>query len=73
MSRFARYGDFSYGLYLYAFPIQQLLVLYYGRRLTIPALFGSALVLTLCVAIVSWYAVERPCLRLKPGGRKATG
>jgi len=73
LSRFARYGDFSYGLYLYAFPIQQLLVLYYGRRLTIPALFGSALVLTLCVAIVSWYAVERPCLRLKPGGRKATG
>ncbi len=65
LQRFARYGDFSYGLYLYAFPIQQLLVLYYGRRLTIPALFGAALLLTLCVAALSWYAVERPCLRLK--------
>ena len=53
LSRFARYGDFSYGLYLYAFPIQQLLVLHYGRRLTIPALFAMALLLTLCVAIVS--------------------
>ena len=53
MSGFARYGDFSYGLYLYAFPIQQLLVLYYGRRLTIPDLFGAALLLTLCVAVLS--------------------
>jgi len=58
---------------LYAFPIQQLLVLYYGRRLTIPALFGAALLLTLCVAVLSWYAVERPCLRLKAGKQETTG
>lgn len=71
LHRFARFGDFSYGLYLYAFPIQQLLVLYYGRHLTILTLFGAAFLLTLCVAIVSWYAVERPCLRLKRGSSRA--
>ena len=65
LQHFARYGDFSYGLYLYAFPIQQLLVLYYGRHLTILTLFGAAFFLTLCVAVLSWYMVERPCLRLK--------
>ena len=26
LSKAAKYGDFSYGVYLYAFPIQQLLV-----------------------------------------------
>ena len=62
---FARPGDFSYGLYLYAFPIQQLLVLYFARRLTILTLFCAAFCLALCLAVLSWYAVERPCLRLK--------
>ncbi len=65
LQHFARWGDFSYGLYLYAFPIQQLLVLYLGRRLTIPTLFLSAFLLALGVAALSWYGVERPCLRLK--------
>ena len=26
LSRFGRYGDFSYGIYLFAFPVQQILV-----------------------------------------------
>ena len=71
LSRFARYGDFSYGLYLYAFPIQQLLVLYFGNRLTILTLFCAAFLLTFCVAVLSWYGVERPCLRLKCGSSRA--
>ena len=28
---FGRFGDFSYGTYLYAFPIQQLIMLWFGR------------------------------------------
>lgn len=71
LQRFARYGDFSYGLYLYAFPLQQLLVLYYGRRLTILTLFCAAFLLALCLAVLSWYGVERPCLRLKRRSSRA--
>jgi len=71
MQHFARSGDFSYGLYLYAFPIQQLLVLYGGRRLTIPALFGLAFLPALGVAVLSWRLVEKPCLRLKRGSSRA--
>lgn len=65
LQRFARYGDFSYGLYLYAFPVQQLLILYSGGRLTIFALFCSAFAVSLGLAILSWHFIERPSLRWK--------
>ena len=63
LQRFARYGDFSYGLYLYAFPIQQLLILH-GTS-TPYALLAAAFPLTLACAALSWHLVERPCLALK--------
>ncbi len=71
LQHFARYGDFSYGLYLYAFPIQQLLVLYLGRHLTILTLFLCAFLITLCLAVMSWYLVEKPCLRRKHHSSRA--
>jgi peptidoglycan/LPS O-acetylase OafA/YrhL len=60
---FARPGDFSYGLYLYAFPVQQLLAHRSGLALSPVGLFALALPATLALAVVSWYAVERPFLR----------
>ena len=63
LHQFARYGDFSYGVYLYAYPVQQMLVRAYGERLTPPKLFAAALPLTLGLAIVSWFVVERPWLK----------
>ena len=62
---FSRKGDFSYGIYLYAFPIQQLLLLYIAPRMAPPLLFLMAYPLTLGAAILSWYGVEQPFLRLK--------
>ena len=56
-----RFGDLSYGSYLYAFPIQQL-VLDHTHRFTITI----ATVVTLMAAVLSWHLVERPALRLKP-------
>lgn len=58
-----RIGDYSYGFYLYAFPVQQLLVA------NIPGMgFYSMLlwasVITLGFAMLSWYLVEKPALRL---------
>lgn len=63
---FDRFGDFSYGLYLYHYPIQQLL---YGTQTAAsgPLLFFAAsLIATLPLAAASWFFVERPALRLKP-------
>lgn len=57
--------DLSYGTYLWAWPIQQLLVLYFGDKLNEWSLFFAATALTLIAATISWFLVERPALSLK--------
>jgi peptidoglycan/LPS O-acetylase OafA/YrhL len=61
-----RLGDFSYGLYLYAWPCQQIVVRYLGtaRPVIVEALVS--LCLALVCAVASWFVIERPALRLKP-------
>jgi peptidoglycan/LPS O-acetylase OafA/YrhL len=61
---FAKYGDFSYGIYLYGWPIQQLLMMYAGRVLNVYGLFIVAMALVLPAAAFSWFCIERPFLRL---------
>ena len=53
-------GDVSYGLYIYAFPLQQILAA--AGHLT----FAASAALTAPFAIASWLLVEKPALRLKP-------
>lgn len=65
VQNFARRGDLSYGVYLYAFPVQQLLVFFGGRYLTPFTLFLAALPLSCLLAFLSWHFVEQPFLRLK--------
>ncbi len=67
---FGRFGDFSYGTYLYAFPIEQLLVQGFGHPVRPAVLFLCALPLTLCAAAASWYGVERHFLQ--PARKKET-
>lgn len=55
----AKWGDFSYGIYLYAFPIQQLTMYYLGRPVAPLLLFALCLVPTLLAGIASWFLVER--------------
>jgi len=54
-----RFGDFSYGTYLYAFPIQQLLVMYTHDRISPWLLFVEATPIALVVGALSWFLVER--------------
>jgi peptidoglycan/LPS O-acetylase OafA/YrhL len=52
-------GDFSYGIYLYAFPVQQLLLQFTPDvKWTISGFSLVATVLTLPLAVASWYWVE---------------
>ena len=62
---FAKHGDLSYGVYLYAFPIQQLLVHYAGNSLNPFTLFVAALPITCVAAMASWRFVESPFLQHK--------
>jgi peptidoglycan/LPS O-acetylase OafA/YrhL len=67
---FARRGDFSYGLYLYGWPIQQLTLHFLANRISPYALFLIAFPITLLFAFGSWHLVEHPFLKLKGKLRK---
>jgi peptidoglycan/LPS O-acetylase OafA/YrhL len=61
----AKHGDFSYGLYLYGWPVQQSLILLCRPWITPSLLFVFSFPLALLFAIGSWYLIERRFLRLK--------
>jgi len=63
---FGRYGDFSYGLYVFAYPIQQTIVQAAGTGISMPLFFGLAFVPTLVLAALSWHFIEAPSLARKP-------
>lgn len=58
-------GDYSYGLYLYAFPIQQAIVQFLPDHRNWWTVFVLAVVITFGVATLSWHLIEKPALRLK--------
>ena len=67
-------ADLSYGVYLYGWPVQQALHALWPGPSGL-ALLAPALALTLPVAALSWYGVERPALALKARtlGRRSLG
>jgi peptidoglycan/LPS O-acetylase OafA/YrhL len=67
-------ADLSYGIYLYGWPIQQSLHALWPEPSGF-ALLAPALALTLPVAVLSWYGIERPALALKARalGRRRIG
>lgn len=64
-------NDISYGLYIYAFPAQQLLAIYGVHEMGLLPFMGLATVLAVPLAIGSWLLVERPVMRRVRGRKKA--
>lgn len=62
--------DVSYGVYIYAFPVQQLLAVFGLWTLDVLAFSAMALAGTAVLAVLSWFIVERPALRRT---RRSTG
>jgi peptidoglycan/LPS O-acetylase OafA/YrhL len=56
--------DLSYGVYIYAWPVQQAAVTIFSIASPY-VLLAVALPATLGVAFVSWHLIEAPALRLK--------
>ncbi|MDP9046477.1 MAG: acyltransferase [Pseudomonadota bacterium] len=67
-SRFARHGDYSYGIYLYAFPIQQMLAHWSGTHAPW-LLFAMAWPATIVAGALSWHLVEHRFIRSQVGQR----
>ncbi len=62
--RAARFGDLSYGLYIWAFPVQQLVVHLIGvERMAVNLLLVVSV--TSGLAWLSWHVIERPSMGLR--------
>ena len=66
----ARLGDLSYGMYIFAFPVQQIVVALGSPRgwNFVTHLCASFLVTTV-LAYGSWHLLEKRALRFKPQRR----
>lgn len=64
-TRIGSRNDISYGLYIWAFPIQQSLAVLAPAWLGPWGSAGIALALTLPIAWLSWVVVERPAMGLR--------
>jgi len=70
LTRFAPRHDLSYGIYLWAFPVQQLVAMHYPQLGNLAALL-IAIPVTTCIAAGSWFLIERPTLRAMRGRARA--
>jgi peptidoglycan/LPS O-acetylase OafA/YrhL len=59
-----RFGDYSYGIYIYAFPVQQTISFLVAPR-SGWMMFALALPAAVALAVLSWHVVERPALNMK--------
>ena len=62
--RYNNIGDYSYGLYIYAFPVQQGIVAL-SEDITVSDLAIAAWLITLVFAAFSWHFIEKPMLKKK--------
>ena len=57
--------DYSYGVYLYGFPVQVFVIALLDQHWPRPVVLVLTLLLTVPFALASWWVVERNALRLK--------
>lgn len=59
---FNRLGDYSYGIFVFHWPIAQV-VLHYNPTMTYAELLVNVIPMALALAVVSWHGLESPLLR----------
>ncbi len=62
----SQFGDFSYGIYLYAFPVQQYFIYtkFFSDKFYVELFFSA--VVTFVFAYFSWHNLEKKALAFKP-------
>jgi len=71
LNKVGREHDYSYGMYIYAFPVQQLVALFGGARWGVVPYIALSATAVMLFAAASWHLVEKPALslrRLLPSG-----
>lgn len=62
-AKLERHGDFSFGIYIYSFPMQQCLVFAGLPRFGLPAFIAASFLLAVAAGMVSWRWIEEPVLK----------
>jgi peptidoglycan/LPS O-acetylase OafA/YrhL len=57
-------GDYSYGIYIYSFPVQQLIIAKMPNA-SVAEVIALSFLVTMVLAITSWHGLEKNALRLK--------
>ncbi len=65
IQRAGRFGDSSYGIYIYAFPVQQTVIMLTNNRPSMWVTLIISTLITTALAFLSWHLIERPALNLK--------
>ena len=65
LNNFGFFGDFSYGIYIYSYPIQQAIIYYYNNEINPYFLFFLSTLISIVIAYFSWHLVEKKALLLK--------
>ncbi|MFC4140310.1 MULTISPECIES: acyltransferase [unclassified Microbacterium] len=65
--------DFSYGVYVWGFPLTQMLCLFGLAGAPLPVILTLLVILTSIMAAISWFLVERPTIRWSRGKARAFG
>lgn len=65
LRRVGKWGDFSYGIYIYSFPVQQTIVHFVGNRMPVGKMIFLSFLFTVPLAVFSWFVVEKRALKLK--------
>ncbi len=60
-----KWGDFTYGIYIFSFPVQQMLIAFAKGSLKPLQLFAYTVAICLPLAILSWHILEKKMLKLK--------
>jgi peptidoglycan/LPS O-acetylase OafA/YrhL len=58
-------GNYSYGIYIYSFPLQQMLYVFGINKYGSLVYFGLSVAIAGAFAALSWRLVEKPCLQLR--------
>lgn len=66
-------GDYSYGIYLYGTPLQQVVYAFGGIGATLVGNFAFASIFAICVAAMSWHFIELPIMSRKKLSYKIEG
>jgi peptidoglycan/LPS O-acetylase OafA/YrhL len=59
--------DFSYGVYVWGFPLTQLVCLFGFAGAPLPIIFSVVVAATAVMSVLSWFLIERPFIRWSRG------